>query len=100
MATSDLCNELNKDTELGPYFEPKYVSFISIMVVFCRASHTFVSLRIRVCAAVLKQLDDKSNDVQSIAVKWCVTPLSLSRSLFLLIATDAPPCALLASGSS
>lgn len=25
MATSDLCNELNKDTELGPYFEPKYV---------------------------------------------------------------------------
>ncbi|TYZ57995.1 hypothetical protein PybrP1_012915 [[Pythium] brassicae (nom. inval.)] len=45
MATSDLCTELNKDTELGPYFEPK------------------------VCAAVLKQLDDKSNDVQSIAVK-------------------------------
>lgn len=25
MATSDLCNELNKDTDLGPYFEPKYV---------------------------------------------------------------------------
>lgn len=25
MATSDLCNELNKDTELGPYFEPKCV---------------------------------------------------------------------------
>uniref|UniRef100_K3X436 TATA-binding protein interacting (TIP20) domain-containing protein n=1 Tax=Globisporangium ultimum (strain ATCC 200006 / CBS 805.95 / DAOM BR144) TaxID=431595 RepID=K3X436_GLOUD len=45
MATSDLCNELNKDTELGPYLEPK------------------------VCAAVLKQLDDKSNDVQAIAVK-------------------------------
>ncbi|KAL4175302.1 hypothetical protein KRP22_000270 [Phytophthora ramorum] len=45
MATSDLCSELNKDVELGPYLEPK------------------------VCAAVLKQLDDKSNDVQSIAVK-------------------------------
>lgn len=27
---------------------------------------------LRVCAAVLKQLDDKSNDVQSIAVKWYV----------------------------
>jgi hypothetical protein len=27
----------------------------------------------RVCAAVLKQLDDKSNDVQSIAVKWCTS---------------------------
>ncbi|GMF42945.1 unnamed protein product [Phytophthora fragariaefolia] len=40
MATSDLCVELNKDVELGV-----------------------------VCAAVLKQLDDKSNDVQSIAVK-------------------------------
>lgn len=25
MATSDLCSELNKDTELGPYFEPKCV---------------------------------------------------------------------------
>ncbi|KAG6598032.1 Cullin-associated NEDD8-dissociated protein 1 [Phytophthora cinnamomi] len=45
MATSDLCVELNKDAELGAYLEPK------------------------VCAAVLKQLDDKSNDVQSIAVK-------------------------------
>ncbi|OWZ20330.1 Cullin-associated NEDD8-dissociated protein [Phytophthora megakarya] len=45
MATSDLCVELNKDVELGSYLEPK------------------------VCAAVLKQLDDKSNDVQSIAVK-------------------------------
>ncbi|KAF1791687.1 Armadillo-type fold [Phytophthora cactorum] len=45
MATSDLCVELNKDVDLGPYLEPK------------------------VCVAVLKQLDDKSNDVQSIAVK-------------------------------
>lgn len=45
MATSDLCVELNKDVGLGPYLEPK------------------------ICAAVLKQLDDKSNDVQSIAVK-------------------------------
>ncbi|KAL3668246.1 hypothetical protein V7S43_006341 [Phytophthora oleae] len=45
MATSDLCVELNKDVDLGLYIEPK------------------------VCAAVLKQLDDKSNDVQSIAVK-------------------------------
>ncbi|CAI5732825.1 unnamed protein product [Hyaloperonospora brassicae] len=45
MATSDLCVELDKDVELGPYLEPD------------------------VCAAVLKQLDDKSNDVQSIAVK-------------------------------
>ncbi|CEG47211.1 TATA-binding protein-interacting protein [Plasmopara halstedii] len=45
MATSDLCVELNKDVDLGSYLEPK------------------------VCVAVLKQLDDKSNDVQSIAVK-------------------------------
>ncbi|KAF0689987.1 Aste57867_18631 [Aphanomyces stellatus] len=45
MATSDLCNELQQDVELGPDLERK------------------------VCAAVLKQLDDKSNDVQSIAVK-------------------------------
>ncbi|KAI9905503.1 hypothetical protein PsorP6_013666 [Peronosclerospora sorghi] len=45
MATSDLCVELSKDVDLGPYLEPK------------------------VCAAVLKQLDDKSNDVQSVAVK-------------------------------
>lgn len=45
MATSDLCNELNNNVELGSFLESK------------------------VCAAVLKQLDDKSNDVQSIAVK-------------------------------
>ncbi|KDO16458.1 hypothetical protein SPRG_18016, partial [Saprolegnia parasitica CBS 223.65] len=45
MATSDLCNELQNDIELGPDLERK------------------------ICAAVLKQLDDKSNDVQSIAVK-------------------------------
>ncbi|KAG9412449.1 Cullin-associated NEDD8-dissociated protein 1 [Aphanomyces cochlioides] len=45
MATSDLCNELQHDVELGPDLERK------------------------ICAAVLKQLDDKSNDVQSIAVK-------------------------------
>ncbi|KAJ0397931.1 hypothetical protein P43SY_006053 [Pythium insidiosum] len=45
MATSDLCNELNNNVELGSYLEAK------------------------VCSAVLKQLDDKSNDVQSIAVK-------------------------------
>ncbi|TMW57399.1 hypothetical protein Poli38472_003324 [Pythium oligandrum] len=45
MATSDLCNELNNNVELGSYLESK------------------------VCSAVLKQLDDKSNDVQSIAVK-------------------------------
>ncbi|CAH0476431.1 unnamed protein product [Peronospora belbahrii] len=45
MATSDLCVELSKDIDLGVYLEPK------------------------VCAAVLKQLDDKSNDVQAIAVK-------------------------------
>ncbi|ETV95460.1 hypothetical protein H310_10940 [Aphanomyces invadans] len=45
MATSDLCNELQKDVEIGPDLERK------------------------ICAAVLKQLDDKSNDVQSIAVK-------------------------------
>ncbi|TDH72282.1 uncharacterized protein CCR75_003151 [Bremia lactucae] len=45
MATSDLCVELQKNVDLGSYLEPK------------------------VCVAVLKQLDDKSNDVQSIAVK-------------------------------
>ncbi|OQR84838.1 Cullin-associated NEDD8-dissociated protein [Achlya hypogyna] len=45
MATSDLCTELQNDVELGPDLERK------------------------ICAAVLKQLDDKSNDVQSIAVK-------------------------------
>ncbi|OQR95878.1 Cullin-associated NEDD8-dissociated protein, partial [Thraustotheca clavata] len=45
MATSDICNELQNNPELGPDLERK------------------------ICAAVLKQLDDKSNDVQSIAVK-------------------------------
>uniref|UniRef100_M4BM79 TATA-binding protein interacting (TIP20) domain-containing protein n=1 Tax=Hyaloperonospora arabidopsidis (strain Emoy2) TaxID=559515 RepID=M4BM79_HYAAE len=54
MATSDLCVELDKDVELGPYLEPE--------------SHTVLSAS-SVCAAVLAQLKDKSNDVQSIAVK-------------------------------
>lgn len=34
------------------------------------------------CAAVLKQLDDKSNDVQSIAVKWFVVSESLPSPSF------------------
>lgn len=45
MATSDLCTELQKDVKIDATMER------------------------RICAAVLKQLDDQSNDVQSIAVK-------------------------------
>jgi len=45
MATSDLCAELQKDIKIDATMER------------------------RICSAVLKQLDDQSNDVQSIAVK-------------------------------
>ena len=45
MATNDLIQELQKDAQLDAAMER------------------------RVCAAVLRQLDDKSTDVQSIAVK-------------------------------
>jgi len=45
MATNDLCNALNKDIKIDEKMEQ------------------------RICAAVLKQLDDQSNDVQSVAVK-------------------------------
>ena len=45
MATNDLCSELSKDAKMDENVER------------------------RICAAVLKQLDDKSNDVQSVAVK-------------------------------
>ncbi|KAJ1458250.1 armadillo-type protein [Pelagophyceae sp. CCMP2097] len=45
MATSDLCSELQKDIKIDATMER------------------------RICASVLKQLDDQSNDVQSIAVK-------------------------------
>ncbi|CAM9180295.1 unnamed protein product, partial [Choristocarpus tenellus] len=45
MATNDLCNELQKDIKIDATMER------------------------RICAAVLKQLDDNSNDVQTIAVK-------------------------------
>lgn len=45
MATNDLCNLLNKDVKMDENMEQ------------------------RICAAVLKQLDDQSNDVQSVAVK-------------------------------
>ena len=45
MATNDLCNELSKDLKIDEAMER------------------------RICAAVLKQLDDQSNDVQSVAVK-------------------------------
>ena len=51
MATSDLCAELQKDVRIDATMER------------------------RICTAVLKQLDDTSNDVQSIAVKWCVRPI-------------------------
>eukprot|EP00903_Cladosiphon_okamuranus_P016633 g15341.t1 len=45
MATNDLCNELQKDIKIDATMER------------------------RICTAVLKQLDDNSNDVQTIAVK-------------------------------
>ncbi|KAF0755195.1 hypothetical protein AaE_005054 [Aphanomyces astaci] len=74
MATSDLCNELQKDVELGPDLERKYVvvspfslaAFPRSIRTSCMDSSTIYGI---ICAAVLKQLDDKSNDVQSIAVK-------------------------------
>lgn len=51
MATNDLCNELSKDIKLDESMERK------------------------ICSAVLKQLDDQSNDVQSVAVKCLGTLL-------------------------
>lgn len=45
MATNDICNEISKEIKIDEATER------------------------RICAAVLKQLDDKSNDVQSVAVK-------------------------------
>jgi len=45
MATNDLCQLLSKDVKIDEAIEAK------------------------ICAAVLKQLDDVSNDVQSVAVK-------------------------------
>jgi hypothetical protein len=44
MATSDLCNELQRDVKLD------------------------AALEARVCSAILKRLDDTSNDVQSKAI--------------------------------
>eukprot|EP01031_Cornospumella_fuschlensis_P044383 gene44383-54275_t len=45
MATNDLCNLLSKDVRVDEHVQQK------------------------VCVAILKQLDDPSNDVQSVAVK-------------------------------
>ena len=45
MATNDLCNEFGKGTKIDEIMET------------------------RICTAVVKQLDDSSNDVQSVAVK-------------------------------
>ena len=45
MATNDLCNEFSKELKIDELMEA------------------------RICAAVVKQLDDSSNDVQSVAVK-------------------------------
>ncbi|CAI5700886.1 unnamed protein product [Peronospora effusa] len=75
MATSDLCVELNKDVDLGTYFEPK------------------------VCAAVLKQLDDKSNDVQSIAVK-CLGILVTKVKVTQVADICAKLCDLILNGKS
>ncbi|ETI56808.1 hypothetical protein L916_00738 [Phytophthora nicotianae] len=75
MATSDLCVELNKDVDLGPYLEPK------------------------VCAAVLKQLDDKSNDVQSIAVK-CLGILVTKVQVSQVADICAKLCDLILNGKS
>lgn len=51
MATSDLCNILGKDIKIDEKLEKS------------------------ICTAVLKQLDDGSNDVQSVAVKCLATLL-------------------------
>jgi len=45
MATNDLCVELQKDLKIDENMES------------------------RICTSILNQLDDKSNDVQSVAVK-------------------------------
>ena len=50
MATNDLCNEFNKGTKIDEMMEAK------------------------ICSAIVKQLDDSSNDVQTIAVK-CLSVL-------------------------
>ncbi|CAI5744011.1 unnamed protein product [Peronospora destructor] len=75
MATSDLCVELHKDVDLGTYLEPK------------------------VCAAVLKQLDDKSNDVQSIAVK-CLGILVTKVKVTQVADICAKLCDLILNGKS
>ena len=67
MATSDLCGELSKGSvELGSQLEIKYVG-----CVFHESNAD--DMACRVCTAILNQLNDTSNDVQSIAVKWYVT---------------------------
>jgi hypothetical protein len=60
MATNDLCNELTKGLAMD---EP---------------------LEQRICTAILKQLDDRSNDVQSVAVK-CLGKLLLLLLLLVLL---------------
>lgn len=73
MATSDLCNELQKNLELDSALESRYVH--GRLEVFCighlhtHSNESYIQSKLRICASILKQLDDKSNDVQSIAVK-------------------------------
>lgn len=57
------CKKNNDDANTrGQMTHKKRLHFHQISLIFL--------VNQRVCDAILKQLDDKSNDVQSIAVKW------------------------------
>lgn len=62
MATSDLLNELNKETFKAD-----------------------TDLEIKLSNIIIQQLDDAAGDVSGLAVKWYVGPFTLSLFLFHLV---------------
>jgi hypothetical protein len=66
MATSDLLNELSKDTfRVDPELEKK------------------------LCSAVAVQLEDQSGDISGLAVKWCVMVPRTSLGINILVGLAA-----------
>ncbi len=81
MATSDLVNELQKDSFKVDADSEKRISAVRVATwararcqcLFGRLTWRRTRRTWRSCQAVLKQLEDASPDVQGLAVKWCAS---------------------------
>lgn len=87
MALSDLCQEVQKEATLDVSIERRCAA----RARRCIAPRAHFRPSRRICNAILERLQkDTSNDVQSIAVKWCARAL-LTRDVESGVTVSAQP---------